>query len=75
MKGKIRIGDTVMWRGCFGMERAKKAKVVSIQLCAYEGDKYGDDVDEIDWKDIRRSVFDLDNGHWCYGDQITRKCI
>ncbi len=73
MKGKLKIGDTVLWRGGFGMERAKRAKILSIQLCEHEREKYGEDVDEIDGKDILRGVFDLDNGHWCYGEQIVRK--
>lgn len=70
---KLTVGDTVKWRGGFGNESAKDAKVQGIEKCK-PGSKYGNQVDSIDWSKVDRSVVvDLDNGHWAYGDQIKPK--
>ena len=60
---KIKLGTLCDTR--FG-----EGKVTGIALCA-NGDKYGIPVEEIfvDLKD--RCVFDFDNGHWQYGEQVT----
>ena len=63
----IRTGDLVLWRGGFGTEPPRPARVAKIERCA-QG-KYGTEVDEIDL-DTTRGVLVLDNGHWCYGHQI-----
>jgi len=70
---KLTVGDTVKWRGGFGGDAPKDAKVESIEINC-EG-KYGDDVSEVAWGKVNsRSVnISLDNGHWCYGTQISRK--
>ena len=47
------------------------AKVTRIELCRVAGEKEGLQVDKIFVEDKDRCVFDLDNGHWCYGYQIT----
>jgi hypothetical protein len=71
MAKMLKVGDAVLWRGCFGQDTAKKVKVVSMQKTEH-GQKYGDDVDEMDWKEVRNHcVADLDNGHWAYGDQLS----
>lgn len=71
---KLKIGDDVIWRGAWGKEAPKKAKVESIELCA-NGSKYGKDVKSVDWDTItsgKRSVtVSLDNGHWAYGHQLN----
>ena len=46
------------------------AKVVGIEFCENEGDRYGIKVDRCYLKDKDRCVFDLDNKHWQYGFQI-----
>ena len=60
-----------MWRGGFGRDKAQQAVVKTIELCE-DGEKYGTPVDEVDTNLLHRVVVDLDNGHWAYGDQITR---
>ena len=70
---KIKIGDAVMWRGSWGTNAPEEAKVVSIELCQYAGQKEGTPVEEVCENDLTRAVFDLDNGHWAYGDQITKE--
>lgn len=67
---KLKVGDTVLWRGGFGSDAPKKAVVEGIEIT--NGGKYGDPVDEVDWTKVRdRNVtVDLDNGHWAYASQI-----
>ena len=69
---KLKIGDEVFWRGGFGSEPKKKAKVIGIEVT--NGGKYGDDVEEVDWSKVkgRNVVVDLDNDHWAYAEQISK---
>jgi hypothetical protein len=69
----LKIGDTIIWRGGFGNEAPKEAKVEGIEHT--RGGKYGKQVSEIGWDKVRlrEVVVDLDNGHWAYGSQISRK--
>jgi hypothetical protein len=67
----LKVGDTVMWRGGFGSEPPRKAKVVGIELCR-PGQKYGEPRESVDWSKINSVVVDLDNGHWAKGHQISR---
>lgn len=72
MKRTIKVGDTVTYRGAWGTEPPKEAKVTDIELCENEHEKYGIEVNEVSGvRDIRRSVFGLDDHHWCYGYQIV----
>lgn len=72
----LRIGNTVQWRGGFGSDSPKPAKVTTIEVCP-QGEKYGKSQSRISWDKIqelgRRVVLNLDNGHWCYGTQISKK--
>jgi hypothetical protein len=47
------------------------AKVQHIEFCEKEGMKEGVPVEKIFVKDKDRCVFDLDNGHWAYGYQVS----
>jgi hypothetical protein len=69
---KLKVGDTVLWRGGFGTEPFRKAVVEGIEIT--NGGKYGDPVDEVEWSKVRdRNVtVDLDNDHWAYAYQIKR---
>lgn len=69
---KLKVGDTVLWRGGFGSDAPKKAVVEGIEIT--NGGKYGDPVDEVDWTKVydRNVTVDLDNGHWAYASQIKR---
>jgi hypothetical protein len=74
MKGLLKIGDQVIWRGAWGSELPKKATVESIEVCE-PGTKYGDEVDQIEWSRVRTRgviVTFSDNDHWAYGNQITK---
>lgn len=71
---RLKVGDKVMWRGAWGSEPAKMATVETMQLCA-EGSKYGKDIKSADWdvvKNGRKIIVDLDNGHWAYGNQLSK---
>jgi hypothetical protein len=69
---KLKVGDTVLWRGGFGSDAPKKAIVEGIEIT--NGGKYGDPVDEVDWTKVydRNVTVDLNNGHWAYASQIKR---
>lgn len=73
MGTKLKIGDSVIWRGSFGNDAPKQVKVTNIEIC--NDSKYGISVDEVSWSDIklnpRNYVFDLDNKKWAYGYQLS----
>lgn len=69
---KLKVGDSVAWRGRWGADPPKLVKVTDIERVA-EGEKYGTPVEEMDWADVPgRSVVTLDTGHWAYGSQLTQ---
>jgi len=71
---RLKIGDNVMWRGAWGKELPKEAKVKSIELCA-NGNKHGGKVKSVAWETVtseKRSVsVVLENGFWAYGYQLS----
>ena len=73
MEGKLKIGDSVIWRGAWGKEAPKQVKITSIEIT--NGSKSGMSVSEVEWNAIklnpRNYAFDLDNEHWAYGYQLT----
>lgn len=71
-KKTINVGTKVTYRGSWGHGSIKKATIESIELCDCENAKYGTPVSEVSVEDIRRCVFDLDDGHWAYGYQIVK---
>lgn len=66
----IRVGDNVLWRGSWGSQPAKLAKVIGIEKTSRPREKYGYAVNEILVSDKECAVFTLDNNHWAYGHQI-----
>ena len=70
---KLKIGDAVKWRGAFGSDAPKEAIVEAIEIT--NGGKYGDEVDEVSWSQVygRNVVVSLNNDHWAYGSQISKK--
>jgi len=70
---KLKVGDTVLWRGGFGSNQSKLAKVTGIEKCK-PGSKYGNQVNEVDWNTVKNGnvTIDLDNGHWAHGHQISQ---
>jgi hypothetical protein len=65
---KIKIGDTVD-------SKYGPGKVTSIEMFPTDS-SFADDPDNIIMQEIficdkDRCVFDLDNGHWQYGEQIS----
>jgi hypothetical protein len=74
MGNLLKTGDTVKWKGCWGKDDVKLAKITEISLCVYENVKYGDIVSEVSWDKViggRKVIVDLDNGHWAWGFQIS----
>ena len=66
----IKVGSKVIYRPCFGLEPQTKVKVVYILQSEYKRCKYGDEVQSIPFSKREYATFGLDNGHWCYGEQI-----
>ena len=68
----LKVGDYVMWRGNFGDDEPKKARVKLIEYCRRNA-KHGKDVPEIPWSQVKEhAVVDLQNGYWAYGYQIEQ---
>lgn len=66
----ISVGDAVMWRGDWGNDLPQKAKIVHMELCAREREKYGIKVEKAYFVDKNRLMVVLDNDKWAYGFQI-----
>ena len=70
---KLKVGDTITYRPAWGSGPAVDAKVEHLAACI-EGNAadYGRPVEEVAVEQLvgRTVVADLDNGHWCYANQI-----
>lgn len=76
-KQVIKIGTKVAYR-LHGNRGLSYAHVSGIEECEC-GEKYGEPVDKVDFNlrggNYGRGVeytFELDDGHWCYGEQIVK---
>lgn len=71
----LKIGDIVLYRGCWGAGKPKIAQVVGLTLTDQPRGKYGDEVQVVKWSAIEanRVCIDLDNHCWAYASQIVRK--
>ena len=67
----IKVGSRVMYRGCFGVDPAKEAKIESITKSLEKHSKDGCSTKSIDWDEKEYGCFILSDGHWCYGEQIV----
>jgi hypothetical protein len=69
---KIKLGDTISYRGAFGSGPLKSATVEYLKLTQYPREKYGEDVEEVNIDDVKANkvVFGLSDGYWCYSDQV-----
>ena len=72
MCNKIEVGTKVKYRGCFGMFAPTIVKVEWIQRSKYKRDKYGDEVSSVLFSEREYCIFGLNDGHWCYGEQIDK---
>jgi hypothetical protein len=67
-KQVIKIGTKVKHYSFGG--GVHEGAVQSIEKCA-DGSKYGRSINSMSMeKRSRNYVIELDNGHWCYGDQV-----
>ena len=73
MAEKVKIGDTVLWRGGWGSDAPLAAVVDGLDITDEPREKYGTPVQEAYWADVQdnRVLFSLSNGHWAYGSQIS----
>lgn len=71
--GRLRVGDRVRWRGCFGTDNPLEVTIETIEVTG--GAKYGKPVQSVDWSEVygRNVVVIFANtNHWAYGGQIDR---
>lgn len=64
----LKVGDEVIWRGAWGTDEPKRAKVIEIEKTKGHHEKYGQKVDFVKW--IHNFVVTLDNHHWAYDYQL-----
>lgn len=71
VKGILKVGDTVAWRGAWGHDPVKEAIIESIETNC-NGRKFGTNVDSIEWNEVTRDnvTVQLVHGNWAYGDQL-----
>lgn len=68
--GQIKVGSRVLYRGSWGSKLPKEATVTAIEETEEPGEKSGCPREQIAFSRRECSCIDLDDGHWCYGDQI-----
>ena len=70
----LKVGDKVMWSGCFGMEEPQPVRVTGIEITEVPRSKYGEEVNSVSWEIIaeNRALISLANNHWCYAEQISK---
>ena len=66
---KIKIGTKI--QHCIFGGQVLTGAVEEIEICKPD-EKYGRMVNSVDTAKHRNGVVCLDNGHWCYFDQIRR---
>jgi hypothetical protein len=73
MSSILKIGDEIIYRGCFGSGTEEKVIVEGITLTEEPREKYGVEVEAVSVSDVRanRTLLSLSNGHWCYGEQVV----
>jgi hypothetical protein len=69
----IKINDTIKYRDMFGRGMLKEAKVEAMELTSHPRAKDGVPVFIVGKDSVRANkvVFSLDDGHWCYSDQVV----
>ena len=65
MGNTVKVGDKVMWRGCFGSDAPRIAVVEWTEITAAPRMKDGKEAEEAPWTLVRdnRVLFGLDNEH------------
>jgi len=73
----VKIGDIVMWSGCFGTAPPARAVVIEIEATGPHRAKYGQKVNRVDLSQ-EQAVFTIKpidtlikGMNWCYADQIS----
>jgi hypothetical protein len=67
----IKIGSKVSYKGAWGTQPEKEVTIEGIEQCEEKDQKEGYPVEEINWSEKDYGVYDLSDGHWCYGYQIV----
>ena len=69
----VQVGDTILYRPAWGMFDPTAVKVTAMETTEFPRQKYGAPATEVSYGMIRqnRVLFTLDNGHWCYAQQVV----
>jgi hypothetical protein len=75
MSNRIKVGDQVVYKGCFGMFPPTTVTVTGMELTRRPREKDGEHRESVSWEEVRanRVIFSLEDGHWCYSDQICKE--
>jgi hypothetical protein len=74
MADVLKVGDKVRWRGAWGRDAEQIATVKSITQTEHAREKYGWQVDELEWSQRDYMVVTLDTpegSRWAYGYQVS----
>ena len=63
----VKVGNTVYRRGTWGKDAPEKVIITDITLCDFPHMKDGLDVDEVELKDLSRSILGFNTNNWSYG--------
>lgn len=70
MERTIKVGDRI--RHSLFSGTTLEGKVIGITKC-FKGSKQGTDVQSMPFNSYDRSyILDIDNGHWCYDNQVIK---
>jgi hypothetical protein len=68
----VGVGDVVVMRPGFGGDAPIQARVTQMEITRGARQKSGKSVQFAGWHliEANRVIFSLDNGHWCYSEQV-----
>lgn len=70
----LKVGDTVRWRPCFGMDPERPGVVTNISITSHVRDRgdHGVEVKEVNWLVVKANlaVVSIAPNWWAYGEQI-----
>lgn len=72
VKHEVAIGDKISYRGTWGKDAPVLVTVLEMELTERAREKYGTPITFASRQAIldNRVIFTLDNGRWCYSEQV-----
>lgn len=68
----LHIGDTIVYRPCFGMMPPTTGKVTGLKYTTHRREKYGEKVARIHFDHVidNRCLISLEGSTWIYSEQV-----